>query len=140
MKIFLDSSVVLAACGSPEGAARAVTRLAPRQEWELIVSPYVLQEAAANASRSFVDLREWGRIRPLLAVTDNVYVVDRIVVFESAKDRPILFSALACAEVLLTHDTGDFGSLMNTSFYGLWVTTPGQFLRRERDNGRLTLH
>jgi hypothetical protein len=54
-----------------------------------------------------------------------------------AKDRPILFSALASSEVLLTLDRGDFGDRFADTFYGLPILTPGMFLDRERVAGRL---
>ena len=59
------------------------------------------------------------------------------VVFGPSKDRPILFTAAAFGDVLLTLDRNDFGPLMGTGFYGLAVLTPGNFLRRERAAGRL---
>ena len=55
--------------------------------------------------------------------------MDRPAVFGPAKDRPVLFTAAAWAEVLLTLDRGDFGALMGTGFYGLDVLTPGRFSR-----------
>jgi hypothetical protein len=58
-------------------------------------------------------------------------------VFGPAKDRPVLFTAAAWAEVLLTLDRGDFGAVMGAGFYGLLVLTPGHFLERERAAGRL---
>jgi hypothetical protein len=73
----------------------------------------------------------------MLAVMDDVLTLDRLVVFPSAKDRPILFSALAWAEVLLMLDRGDFGALLGTTFYGLRVLKPGSFLEQERTAGRL---
>jgi hypothetical protein len=68
---------------------------------------------------------------------DDVLTLDRPVVFLSGKDRPILFSALAWADVLLTLDHGDFGALMGQPFYELVVLKPGTFLERERVAGRL---
>jgi hypothetical protein len=68
---------------------------------------------------------------------DDVFTLDRPVVFEPAKDRPILFGALAWADLLLTLDRGDFGQLMDRAFYGLWILKPGTFLARERAAGRL---
>ena len=68
---------------------------------------------------------------------DDVLTLDRAAVFEPAKDRPILFSALAWAEVLLTLDRGDFGGLLGGTFYGLSIMTPGMFLEHERAAGRL---
>ena len=52
---------------------------------------------------------------------------------------PILFSALAWADVLLTLDRGDFGTLLGSQFYELAIFTPGQFLTREREAKRLKL-
>ena len=48
----------------------------------------------------------------------------------------VLLAALACADVLLTLDRRDFGSLIGATVYGLLVLTPGQFLERERTSGR----
>jgi hypothetical protein len=73
----------------------------------------------------------------LLFAVRDVWTVDRPAVFGSAKDRPVLFTAAAWAEVLLTLDRGDFGALMGTGFYGLDILTPGDFLERERAAGRL---
>ncbi|MHB1155530.1 MAG: hypothetical protein ACYC26_01695 [Phycisphaerales bacterium] len=47
---------------------------------------------------------------------DDVVTLDRPALFPIAKDRSILFSALAWADVLLTLDRDDFGTLMNQSF------------------------
>lgn len=58
-------------------------------------------------------------------------------VFAPARDRPILFTASAWAEVLLTLDRRDFADLLGTSFYELAILKPGDFLQRERAAGRL---
>ena len=50
---------------------------------------------------------------------DDVLTLDRPAVFPVPKDRPVLFSALAWADVLLTLDEGDFGGFMDKPFYGL---------------------
>ena len=63
--------------------------------------------------------------------------LDRPSVFRAAKDRPILFSALAWADVLLTLDRSDFGELMVKPFYSLRVLRPGFFLEQEHAAGRL---
>ena len=76
-------------------------------------------------------------MRPALLILDDVLTLDRPAVFEAGKDRPILFSALAWADMLLTLDRGDFGGLMDKPFYGLHVLKPGVLLERERAAGRL---
>jgi hypothetical protein len=40
--------------------------------------------------------------------------------------------------VLLTLDRREFTDLLGTSFYGLAILKPGDFLQRERAAGRLT--
>jgi hypothetical protein len=59
------------------------------------------------------------------------------VVFPVAKDRPVLFSALAWADTLLTLDQADFARLLGGDFYGLPILRPGALLERERSAGRL---
>jgi hypothetical protein len=59
------------------------------------------------------------------------------VIFAASKDRPILFSALAWTEVLLTLDQADFADVLGGTFYGLQVLLPYEFLERERAVGRL---
>jgi hypothetical protein len=61
-------------------------------------------------------------------LVDDVLTLDKPVVFPVEKDRPILFSALATADVLLTLDRADFGRLLGTAFYGLEIMTPGMWL------------
>ena len=68
---------------------------------------------------------------------DDVVTLDRPAIFPAGKDRPILFGALAWADVLLTLDQSDFGSVLGGDFYGLAILKPGMFLERERTNGRL---
>jgi hypothetical protein len=75
---------------------------------------------------------DWMRLRRQLVIEDNVLSLDRPAVFAPTKDRPILFSALAWADVLLTLDSRDFGDLIGRTFYGLPVLRPGAFLQRER--------
>ena len=139
MKLFLDSSVLLAASGSASGASRKIFRLAPHQSWTLIATPYVIEEVVGN----LINLppaasADWVTLRRALEINDDVLSLDRPAVFSPAKDRPILFGALAWADVLLTLDKGDFAGLLGRSFYDLDVLRPGDFLRRERAEGRLT--
>ena len=79
----------------------------------------------------------WARLRQALVLMDDVLTLDRTAVFQPSKDRPILFSALAWADALLTLDRADFVAIMEKPFYGLPVIRPGVFLQRERIAGRL---
>ena len=103
-----------------------------------MASPYVLSEVGANLPRlAGAASQVWGRLRSRLLLVRDVWTMDRPAVFGPAKDRPVLFTAAAWAQVLLTLDRGDFGALMSTGFYGLLVITPGDFLEREHAAGRL---
>ena len=138
MKLFLDASVLLAASGSASGASRELFQCAAGNDWTLVATPYALEEVLRNLP----DLppaasAAWARLRPAVLIRDDVLTLDRPAVFPITKDRPILFSALAWADVLLTLDRGDFGPLLGTTFYGLRVLRPGTFLAQERAAGRL---
>jgi predicted nucleic acid-binding protein len=138
VNLFLDACVVLAACGRPAGASRAVCDLASRNGWRLMTSAYVVAEVTRNIPRlPGQAAKAWAQIRLLLVSVRDVWTIDRPAVFGPAKDRPVLFTAAAWAEGLLTLDRGDFGAFMRTGFYGLHVLTPGDFLERERAAGRL---
>ena len=138
MRLFLDTSVLLAAAGSPNGASREIFRRAAANSWTLVTTPYVIEEVLRNLPDFPPSASaDWVLLRPRLLVMDDVLTLDRPVVFPAGKDRPILFSALAWADILLTLDRGDFGGLMDKSFYGLLVLKPGLFMERERAAGRL---
>jgi hypothetical protein len=139
VNLFLDTSVVLAGCGRPTGASRAVFDLASRNNWILMTSPYVVSEVTRNLPRFPTQAaQDWMQLRPALVAVRDVWTMDRPAVFGPAKDRPILFTAAAWSEVLLKLDRGDFGAVMGPGFYALEVMTPGDFLERERAAGRLT--
>ena len=138
MRIFLDASVLLAAAGSATGASRGVFDYATGQGWRLLTSPWALGEVRRNLPDLPVKAtQDWLRLRRQLVVADDVLVIDRPVIFAASKDRPILFSALAAADVLLTLDKADFAEVLGGSFYRLWVRLPSDFLKEERAAGRL---
>ena len=140
MRLFLDSSVLLAASGSDRGASREIFHQVPDCDWLLLASPYVVEEVLANLPKlPPLATANWARLRPRLAIVDDVLTLDRPAVFEPAKDRPILFTALAWSDVLLTLDRNDFGALLGGAFYGLSILTPGMFLEHERAAGRLRM-
>jgi predicted nucleic acid-binding protein len=105
VRLFLDTSVLLAAAGSAKGSSRALFTYAATQGWVLICTPYALDEVLRNLPKLAVSATtEWLRLRPQMTVMDDVVSMDWPVVFAASKDRPILFTALAWAEVLLTLD------------------------------------
>jgi predicted nucleic acid-binding protein len=140
VNLFLDTSVLLAACGSSRGSSRAIFNLAHTADWTLMTSPYVVNELTRNLSKlpdAAVDA--WAGINRQLAHVDDVFSLNLPVVFPISKDRPILFTALAWSNVLLTLDRQDFVNLLGRDFYGLRVRFPYEFLREERAAGRLKI-
>ena len=138
MRLFLDSSVMIAGAASAEGASRSVFLLAETRDWRLVTTPYAVAETVRNLAAFPASVTTaWLRLRSALVVVDDVLTIDKPAVFPVEKDRPILFSALASADVLLTLDRADFSRLLGDRFYGLAIMTPGMWLLREREAGRL---
>ena len=137
MRLFLDSSVMIAAAASEAGASREVFRLASERDWRLMTTPYAVAETIRNIAGFPAGVTTtWLRISSQLIAVDDVLTIDKPAVFPVSKDRPILFSALATADVLLTLDRADFGRLLGSGFYGLAIMTPGMWLMGDREAGR----
>jgi len=138
VRIFLDTSVILAACRSKFGASRAILDIAAKQGWKLTASPWVRNEVEKNLSKfPFESTATWVGLRSRISLVDDVVSIDRALVFPANKDRPVLITALAWSDVLLTLDREDFIKVLGSSCYGLPILLPSEFLIRERNQGRL---
>jgi len=61
---------------------------------------------------------------------------DAIVIYNKAKDKPVLISALSITpDVLLTLDRADFHDRLGSQFYGIAIRTPGEWLTEQREAG-----
>ena len=140
MKLFLDTSVILAAAGSAKGASRFVFDEAHANGWILLTAAYCLEEAERNVGKigpkapaALSDL-----IIPRLSLVPTELAFDKALVFPKAKDRPVLLSALGAeADCLLTLDEEDFQKVIGSHVYGLEVSTPGLFLITQRKAGKI---
>lgn len=138
MKLFLDSSVILSACNSSTGAARYICEQAGNHGWELLVAPYVETEVKWNLTgRPSHWQHYWQQLYPTLFFVEDILTFSFPVMFTTSKDKPILFSAYASVEVLLTLDAKDFAELLGGEFYGLAVRKPADFLMEQRRIGRI---
>jgi predicted nucleic acid-binding protein len=138
VRIFLDTSVLLAACRSKFGASRAILDIAAKQGWKLTASPWVRNEVEKNLSKfPFESTVTWVGLRSRISLVDDVVSIDRALVFPANMDRPVLITALAWSDVLLTLDREDFIKVLGSSCYGLPILLPSEFLIRERNQGRL---
>jgi hypothetical protein len=112
--------------------------MATDQGWKLIASPWVRNEVEKNLAKfPFETTAAWVGIRSKISLVDDVVTIDRALVFPASKDRPVLITALAWADVLLTLDREDFIKVLGSSCYGLPILLPAEFLFRERRNRRL---
>jgi predicted nucleic acid-binding protein len=136
--LFLDTSVLLAACESATGASRFVIESAAAQNWTLRISSYVLDELEANLPRVSKEAFNYAvNAKTRLTMVRDVLNFPWISIFVPTKDRPILFTAAACAEILLTLDRRHFQQAIGRAFYDLEIMEPADFLIRERLAGRL---
>ena len=61
----------------------------------------------------------------------NALTSIRPLLLAVSKDKPVLISALAAeCNAFLTLDTGDFGIVLESTVYGMRVSTPRDFLTR----------
>lgn len=133
MRVFLDSSVILSACGSAKSLSRLITLIAKDRGWHLVSSTYCRAEVARNVAK-FGDeaTAHWTGLRTELEWVPDALTTNRPLLLTTSKDKPVLVSALADrSKVLLTLDVGDFSQLLGTEVYGTLVTTPRDFLVRE---------
>jgi len=129
---------MLAASGSSTGASRALFQFSAPSQWTLLSSTYALAEVLKNLNKLPPQAAsDWNRLRRRIIVVKDVWTINHAVVFAARKDRPILFSAYAWADLLLTLDKSDFQVPLGKLFYGLPVMDPAAFLERERAHGRL---
>jgi hypothetical protein len=84
-----------------EGASREVVHRASMRDWRLITTPYAVAEVTRNlALFSAPVTATWLRPRDRIVLVDHVLTIDKPAVSPVNEDRPILFSALAMADVL----------------------------------------
>jgi len=115
VRLFLDSSVLLAAAGSSKGASRLLFDHARSRGWQLLTADYCLREAEFNLPKlgKRAEL-SWAQIiRPALNTVTAQLTLDRPLIYRATKDRPVVISALSQkADYLLTLDRDDFHDLL----------------------------
>jgi predicted nucleic acid-binding protein len=130
VRVFLDSSVMLSACGSGKSLSRLITEIAPERGWRLVSASYCRAETGKNLSKLGPDaILRWPELQTQIEWVPNALTSKKPLLLSASKDKPVLISALAAkCDVLLTLDKGDFGLLLGTTVYGMQVSTPRDFL------------
>lgn len=136
MRLFLDSSVLLAAAGSSTGASRLLIEECKQQNWNLLSSQYCLEEAHKNLVKVGVEAENAFDeiVAPAVEFCETFLIIDKPFIYNVAKDKPVVATALALqCDALLTLDRADFQDLLGEKFYGMSIVTPGTWVRRWRE-------
>ena len=135
LRVFLDTSALLAGLASPKGASNMILALAEAGVIGLVISEQVLAEAERNLleklPRAIPEYRRFLRSCPLEKVAapslGDVSAAREII---QAKDAPILAAAISAqVSYLVTLDREHFiddPGVARES--GLLIGTPGEFL------------
>lgn len=124
---------MLSAVGSQKSLSSLIATIAGRKGWSLTSSAYCRVETNRNVVKfgSEAETR-WKLLRDRITFVPDALTSRWPLLLTASKDKPILITALAAhCDVLLTPDRGDFGILLETEVYGMFVTTPRGFLVRE---------
>ncbi|HAT14767.1 MAG TPA: hypothetical protein DCS91_15395 [Microcoleaceae bacterium UBA11344] len=137
-RIFADSSVLIAGCGSRTGASRAVLTMAEIGLFKLVISDQVLEECDRNLRKKipaampiFTELL--AAINPEIQPDPSLEASSQWAAIIEAKDTPILAAAvLANVDRLLSLNTKDFTAQVAAQS-GLIIQTPAEFVREIRE-------
>lgn len=143
-KVFIDSSVLIAAAISERGSARDLILAGLRGEFTLCTSPLVLEETERNLWRKApAAVPAYDAFRQALAA--NLVQPGKTLLLRAAKvvelkDAPIVAGAIrARAPYLATYDRKH---LLNhrepiKAHFGVTVAFPGEVLRQQEGGGSL---
>ncbi len=129
MQLFLDANVLFSAAHHAGGNARAIFQLASAGYCDLVTSRFAWEEARRNLVVKYpAALRELDALLQQLAVMREPTAG---ALAEASRrglpvqDVPILAAAIAAqADVLVTGDRRDFGSLFGQRIEGVLVVPP----------------
>lgn len=140
MELFLDTSVLLSACASAKGASRFIIEEAKANDWKIISAHYCREETRRNLHKLGAQAEDFfsKQLDRRVDWRIDAMISAEIIVFDKAKDRPVLISALSVKpSALLTLDRADFHDRLGTQFYGIDIRTPGEWLMEMREAGKL---
>lgn len=135
MRVFLDANVLFSAARSSESPLHGFFRLAEVGGCELLASPFALDEARRNIGRKHpAKIAELEQLIARVAICQEA-TADVVRWARSTglpdKDVPILAAAVqAQADILVTGDRADFGSLYERKLRGVEVLPPRIALER----------
>lgn len=138
LRVFLDTSALMAGLISSSGAAREVLRLAEAEVIEVIVSQQVIVEADRNFGKKFPDLLAGFRLfmrslNPVVVSGPSQAAVKEAARVIHADDAPILAAAIQeRVDFLVTWNTRHFMKTAVTDATPFPIVTPAEFLEEFR--------
>lgn len=139
LKVFLDTSALIAGIASAKGAARELLRLAELNIINIVVSKQVIVEADRNIESKLnellADYREYIKVlSPELVNDPSQKEIKKYASMINKDDAPILTAAeLSGADYLVTWDKKHFISDSVKKRVKVRIVTPGEFLKDIRD-------
>jgi putative PIN family toxin of toxin-antitoxin system len=139
LKVFLDTSALIAGIASAKGAAREVLQLAETGLIEVIVSRQVIVEADRNIEDKLPEMlseyREFIKLlAPVLVDDPPRGQIKRFLTVINPDDAPILAAAVnAEADFLITWDRKHFIGKNIHIHPDMKIVTPGEFLKYFRE-------
>ncbi|MBI4127788.1 MAG: PIN domain-containing protein [Parcubacteria group bacterium] len=137
LRIFLDTSAIIAGLNSPNGAAGKILAACFSHRIIPIISPQIIEEAERNISSKFPQLAAaWTLfmiIPPEIASTPSRREIWNAYKILPTDDAPILASAiLAKPKALITWNTRDFLRESVQSAVAFPILVPGEFIAQFR--------
>ena len=135
IKVFIDTSVIVAGIASRTGASATVLDLCEAESIQMVISRQVLVEADRNISAKLPNLilqfrRFFRNLAPLMVDDPPKTAVEKAAIILPLKDASILAAAIESkTDYLITLDKKHFLKEKVRHRFPLTVCTPAEFLR-----------
>lgn len=136
LRVFLDTSVMIAGIMSPEGGAGAILEAGRLGLIELYLSAGVIKETAGKFTEKFPELRNLffqalKELKPnLVAAPSKKMIRQAVFIIADPDDGPILAAAQSApVDYLITLDTKHFLTKKVKMAVRFSIVTPGEFLK-----------
>lgn len=133
-QVVLDTSVLVAAVRSSQGASFRILQLVGDSRWELNLSPALLFEyeevATIHARKFWPEPERLGDLLDFLIANSNRPRISyswRPILRDADDDMVVELAIAARAEFIVTHNVRDF---VGAERFGVGILTPAEFLRK----------
>ena len=134
IQVVLDTSVLVAAVRSSQGASFRILQLVGDPRWELNLSPALLFEydevATTHAKKFWSEPGPFSDLLDFLIANSNRPMISyswRPILRDADDDMVVELAIAAQAEFIVTHNIRDFAGAAR---FGVGVLTPAGFLRK----------